>query len=169
MGKLVRSKLRDKVHICRIASLVRAWCLTLTSMFEVETVTTAPFPWVVKIEHSHHIALAHLHKQIVETCQYGIIIHPRCLLKGWLHLGGHTPLAIAAHKDAQVVNTCLLQRIEFLTQSLSIAALSLWTEDSPVPEICTYIVVRLSVADKLSVLYLYKLRLCHTYSCYRHQ
>ena len=56
----IGGELADKAHVLRIAGLIGARSLTRTSLFQIETVTPAPLPCVVQIEHGLHAPLTHL-------------------------------------------------------------------------------------------------------------
>ena len=115
--------LGNKVHEGRIAIFVRTRSLTQTSLFQIIAITAAPFPGVVQIEHGQHLAFAHLHQQIVETRKNRIVINARCFLQRRLNLGLHSSLSIRAHQDAEIVNTHLLHLVQFLAETLTVAAL----------------------------------------------
>ena len=154
------SILSHEIHECRIAILIRTWRLAQTCLLQIIAVTAAPFPGIVEIEHSHHLAFAHLHQEIIETGKYGIIINARCFLQGRFHLGLHSTLAIGTHQDAQVVDAHLLHLVKFTAESFPVAALSLWAQDSAIPEVGAYIIIRFTITNEMSVLYLYEVWLC---------
>ena len=114
----------NEVHKGRIAVDTRKRSLTKTSLLQVIAITAAPFPGVVQIEHSNHLALAHLHQQIVETGKNRIIINARSFLQRRFNLGLHSSLSIRAHQDAEIINAHLLHLIEFPTETFTVAALS---------------------------------------------
>ena len=113
-----------EVHEGRIAVDTRKRSLTKTSLLQVIAITATPFPGIVQIEHGQHLALAHLHQQIVETGKNRIVINARSFLQRRLNLGLHSSLSIRAHQDAEVVNAHLLHLIEFPTETLTVAALT---------------------------------------------
>ena len=161
MRLLVRSILNHKVHIGRITVLVGSWRLAGTCMLQIEAVAPTPLPRVVQVEHRHHLALAQLLHQVVESCQDRIVIHARGHLQGRFHLRGHTTFAIRTHENTQVIDADLLHQVKFPAESLAITTLTLRAEDRPVPEISTNIIIRLAVFYEMSVLHSHELRLSH--------
>ena len=151
MGLGIGSILLDELHIGRVAILIGPWSLSCPSMLKIEAISPTPLPGVVEIEHGHHIALAHLLKQEVETGEDGVVVDTWRHLQRRLHLGGDAPLAITAHEDAQVVDAHLLHVVEFLAQALTVAALSLATEDGTIPEVGAHVVVGLASALEMAI------------------
>ena len=156
MGLLVRGILRHRVHKGRITDVVRSRLLTCSGLLEVETVAAAPLPGVVQVEHSHHITLAHLLKQVVQTSQYRIVIYARCDLQGRLHLRLHATLTVGAYEDTQIINALRLQQVEFLGEPLAVTALPFRAQDSPIPEVRTHIIIRFTVLHEMAILHSYE-------------
>ena len=120
-------------------------------MFEIEAVAPTPLPRVVQVEHGHHVAFAHLHEQIVESGQNGVVIDAGFLLQGRLDLGLDATLAVAAHQDAQVVDAHALHLVEFAGQTGTVAALSFRCQDGTIPEVSTDIIIWFTCAHEMSV------------------
>ena len=120
---------------------------------EIDGVAARPFPRVVHVEHSHHIAFAQLGHQVVKPVENGVIIHAWCNLQRGLDLCRNTPFAIGSHEDAQVIDADTLHIIQFTSQTCTVASLSCGAKDGTVPEIGADKVVGLSVADKLPILH----------------
>ena len=147
----VRGKLAHRLHESRVSHIVWTRLLTLTGMLQIEAVAPTPLPRVVQIEHCYHVALAHLHEQVIETSEDGIVVNTWFNLQRWFHLGLHATLTIGPHKDAQVVDAHTLHRIELGSQALAVATLSLRGEDSTIPEISAYIIIRFTVANEMTI------------------
>ena len=147
------------IHESRISIFIRPWSLPHPSLLQVITITATPFPGIVQIEHGQHLALAHLHQQIVETCKNRIIIHSRSLLQSRFHLSLYSSLAIRSYKNTKVVYTHRLHLVKFLAKTFTITTLSLRTENGTIPEIGPYIIIRFTITDKMSVLHFHKVRL----------
>ena len=94
MGLLVGGIFRHGLHEGGIAGLVGTRLLALASLLKIEAVATAPLPGVVQVEHGHHLALAHLLEQIVESGEDCIVVNAWGLLKRRLHLGLHAALTV---------------------------------------------------------------------------
>ena len=169
MGLLVSSILTHRLHKGLIASLVGSGLLAGSRMLQIETITPTPLPGVVQIKHGHHLAFTHLHQQVVESCQDGVVIHPWTYLECRLHLGGHTPFAIRAHKDAQVVDADLLHEVELSDQTFAVTTLSFRAQDSAIPEVGTNIIIRSTVLHEMSVFHSHEFRLCHHRQTHRCQ
>ena len=80
-----------------------------------------------------------------------IVIHTGLYLQRGLHLCGHATFTVRSYEDAQVVDTHRLHQVEFFTESLTVAALSFRTEDSTIPEVCSYIIIGFTILDEVSV------------------
>ena len=156
MRLLVARILRHEVHVGGIAILVGTRGLSRSGMFEVEAIAPTPLPGVVEIEHRHHITLAHLHEQIVESGKDGVVVNAGFHLQGGFHLRGHPSLAIRPHEDAQVVDAHLFHLVELAAQTLTVATLPFRTEYGPIPEVGAHIIIRFSVLDEMSVFHLHE-------------
>lgn len=99
-----------------------AWYGTVTA--EMMKAGLIPYVWDINVQPLPHMTIFDRKKQIVETGKNRIIINARCFLQRRLHLGLHSSLSIRAHQDAEVVNAHLLHLIEFLAETLAVAALS---------------------------------------------
>ena len=160
MGFLARSVFLNEIHICRITVFIRTRCNTFACVLEIESISPTPFPRVIEIEHCHHIALSHLHQEIVKTGKNCIVIHSRCFLKCWFHFGLYTSLAVRAYKYSKIVYAHLLHIVKFTAQTLAVASRSLRTEDGSIPEVCADIIIRFTVLNEMSVNDLHEIRLC---------
>ena len=109
---LIACILRHGLHEGRIAHLVRTWLTTQSGMLQIEAIASTPLPRVIEIEHSDHLALAHLHEQVVETSENGVVIDARLDLQRGFHLGLEASLAISTHEDAQVIDAHTLHLVE---------------------------------------------------------
>ena len=61
-------------------------------------------------------------------------------------------MSVASHEYAKVVDAHLLETIEFTAETLSVAALSLTSEDGSIPEICADIIIWFTIAHEMTVL-----------------
>ena len=156
MRLCVRGIFAHGVHESGIACLVGTRLSAGTGMLQVEAIAPTPFPGVVQVEHCHHLSLPHFHEQVVKTGEDGIIIDAWGNLQGGLHLGLHSPLAIATHKDTQVIDAHGFEVVKFTDQSLTVSALSLTAEDGTIPEVGADIIIWLSVTEEPAVFHLYK-------------
>ena len=161
MSFLIAGKLLHKVHKCWIASLVGPRCFAESGLFEIIAVAPTPLPRVVEIEHGHHLALAHLLEQIIESCENGVVVHTRGFLQRRLHLSLHTPLPVGAHKNAQIVDASSFQPVEFAAQARTVAALPRRTKNGSIPQIGAYIIIRFAATPKLAAVALHILGLSH--------
>ena len=158
MRLLISSVFTHGLHKSRITHIVGPRLLTGSCVLQIESIATAPLPRIVQVEHSHHLTLAHLLQQVVETCQDGIVIYAGLHLQCRLHLGGHATLAVRTHQNAQVVNTHLLHQVELLAQTLTVSPLPFRAKDGTIPEIGSYVIIGLTVFDEMSILHLHKRR-----------
>ena len=159
MGLLVRGILRHKVHVSRVAVFVGTWRLSCSHMLQIEAIATTPFPRVVQVEHGHHLPLPHLHEQIVETCQDGVVVYARSHLQRGFGLRFYATLAIASHQNAKVVNPHAFHQVELAFQSLAVATLPFRTQNGTIPEVGSNEVIRLSTTLKTPVPHLHEIAL----------
>ena len=131
-------------------------------MLKIETIAATPFPRVVEVEHCNHVALAHLHKQIVETGKDSVVILARRPLQRGLYLGQNTFLAVAAHEDAEIVDADAFHEVELRKKTIAVAATTLRTENGTIPEVGAYIIIWLAVAHEMTIGNTHKLlcRIC---------
>ena len=145
MGLFVGGILAHGLHEHLIACFVGSRLLAGAGLLQVEAVAAAPFPRVVQVEHGLHAPFAHLLQQIVEACQDGVVVDARCFLQRRLHFRLHASHAVAAHEYAQVVQSQLVQLVEFAAQPLAVASLSLRGQDGPIPEVGSHVAILLAV------------------------
>ena len=159
MGFVVGSKLLHKVHVSGIAGFVGPRRFAESSLLEIVAVAPTPLPRVVEIEHGHHLALAHLLKQIVEPGEDRVVVYARRFLQCRLHLGFHAPPAVGAHEDAQVVDARSLQPVELTAEARTVAALTRRAKDRSIPQIGPDIIIRFAATPKFTVVALHILGL----------
>ena len=140
------------LHKGRITILIGTRLLALASMFQVETITTAPFPRVIQIKHCNHLAFPHFLKKEIKTSQNRIVIFAWSHLKCRLHLCGDTTLTIGTHEHTEIINSHFLHQVEFLAQTFTVSTLSFRAENSAIPEIRSYIIVRFPFTHKMPIL-----------------
>ena len=119
---LTLHKLRYVRHVVFIPIYRRKQGLSLACPLKVLTISARPFPRVIEIEYSMHLSLSHLSQEVVKSSKQCIIIYTWFKLKNRLNLIGSSLWAIRSNKNTKIGDTYLLESIQFLMKTLTVAS-----------------------------------------------
>jgi hypothetical protein len=141
-GAVGRSVLLHKLPVSRPAVNSGNGSFAIARPFQILRISPAPFPGIVKVKNGRHIPFTHLDKQVVQSGQNRIIIHPGGDLERGLHLGYNAPGTVGTNQDTEIVDTDAFQEVEFPVQTFAVATLTFGGQDSAVPEVSPHVIVR---------------------------
>lgn len=140
--KLLRRIAGDKlpyiIHICGPSVNARYRCLPFSSPLEISRISAAPFPGVVKIKHSFHVATLKLRHKIVKSGKKSVVVHAGSGLQYRTDMRGKPLIAVTTHEYAQIVYAVFLQQVKLSCQTFAVTATAFRCKDRTVPEISAY-------------------------------